>query len=262
MNQAGPHDSTAWARYYLLLSFLSEAVAVLHLNVNISVPVLNTESPGARKRLYMKIKKHKRNSTNQMLLQHLNVYCALNGFNAVRCKPFPYLICYYQAASFSAFGSSEPSGHSSFTINTSRWPPGGSCLGEWKDLASRLPTSASGNSMGHCPRDPCVSSEEPGAQAQRILKSNLGKWYRNTDGRYEPDEKGKAEFPFDVSAAKLNRKVAFPLEAAYPSSHGLKSTYRLQTSLWTSLSESYTFNSALFFHMRFINLMGMSDTCF
>ena len=98
------------------------------------------------------------------------------------------------------------------------WPPGSRPL----PLGIRWVTA---------PRDPCVSSEEPGAQAQRILKSNLGKWYRNTDGRYEPDEKGKAEFPFDVSAAKLNRKVAFPLEAAYPSSHGLKSTYRLQTSL-------------------------------
>ena len=187
MNQAGPHDSTAWARYYLLLSFLSEAVAVLHLNVNISVPVLNTESPGARKRLYMKIKKHRRNSTNQMLLQHLNVYCALNGFNAVRCKPFPYLICYYQAASFSAFGSSEPSGHSSFTINTSRWPPGGSCLGEWKDLASRLPTSASGNSMGHCPQGPlCLlwrtrrtGTKNPKEQFRKMVQKHRRKvWAR------------------------------------------------------------------------------------
>lgn len=111
------------------------------------------------------------------------------------------------------------------------------------------------------PGDAGVSSEEPGALAQRTPKGSGGNGKETLARAMNLTRKEYVRFPCYFCRTD-NRRDALPLETTCLSSQGLCERallMHLWTTLCISLPKNYRFFS-LFFHVRFINVIGVSGT--
>lgn len=169
----------------------------------------------------------------------------------------------------------SPFVHPHFPLASER--VGGRGLGECKDPDASLPSlhlrefagtlrgSPFSNTAVLAPRggpgDVGVSSEEPGALAQRTPKGSRGNGRETLAGVVNPTRKEHVRFPCHFCRT-ANRRDALPLETTCLSSQGLRKRallMHLWITLCISLPKNYRFFS-LFFHVRFINVTGVSGT--